>query len=209
MSNEFKDEAGFLSLLAGLVTFAATANPSQQQQIFGDGFLKFDREKAARTGKEMGDAAEQGDKRRYLEHFKQLPQYLRKGAGRVAKSVKNGSATVGQYTQALNRARKGAAFSLKRASIETIHKELSKNKLTYTGKHVRFKTVRGKSFKFDKGRPFAAAKKAIGGGFYMQTYFPLQLNEISENVYNILKSNSKPRKKPMKQGRGSGDRKPV
>ena len=199
MSNEFKDEAGILSLLAGLVSFAATANPSQQQAIFGDGFLKFDRKSAARTGKEMEDAAEEGDKRRYLKHFSQLPEYLRKGAGRVAKSVKSGAATVGQYSQALNRARKGAAFSLKRASIETIHKELSKHPLTYTGKRVRFKTLRGKPFKFDKGRAFAVAKPAIGNNFYLQTYNPMQLNKVSENVYNALTSNSRPRKKPLKK----------
>ena len=194
----FTDEAGVLSLLVGVAAHALAGDATKQSEIFGprdrnDKEVANDSESAREALDKMRDAAEKGNNKEYLKHFVTLPKYLRKGMHGIAKSIKSGAATVADYGRALERSRKGAAFSLKRSAIKTVHEGLAKNKLTYTGNTLRIKTKRGKQILMKRGKPFAIAKRRVGGGYLLQTYFPTQLNIVGSEVASRLEQNSKPR----------------
>lgn len=195
---------GVLGLMAGIATYAVSADPSKQGEVFGDGWMKrfgegskgksqseSDSDNDAAKG--LGEAAKSGDSKSFIKHYKRLTKPLRVGLHLVSRSIKSGAATVDQYNRALKRVAKGASWSLKRSVTKTIHEALSQHKLRYTGDQIKFTTARGKKIKMYKGRAFALAKRKIGSGYYLQTYHPRMLNIIPDKIGNILDQNSMPR----------------
>lgn len=196
MSNDemFTDQASILALMAGLAAYAVTADPSKQQEIFGEGSKteKTASQEAKEAAEEMEKAAKENNSGGFLKAYVRLPKNLRHNLHGVAKKIKSGAATVQQYADGLNRVRKGFAFSLKRSITSTIYKELAKNKLTYIGKPFKFTTPRGKQVVFRQNTAFAIAKSKKGG-YTIQTYYPLSMNKVSEEIGERLQKFSKPR----------------